>query len=144
MITKASRFALYALVEMARAPDRRFTAAELAERNGISQHHLAKVLAQLQRRGWVEGQRGPSGGYRLAVDPGELTMADVVELVEGPLGSGGCAVCAFRGSGPECTASEAACRVHDVITEIETGMLYTLRSITIATLARPRGARTVA
>src|SRR5207248_2589996 len=57
-----TRLGLYAVLELARYPDRTLSAADLAERFGVSSHHLAKVLRTLGAAGLVRGGRGACGG----------------------------------------------------------------------------------
>ena len=67
-LQKASRFALYAVLELAGNPTSQLSGTEIADKYGISAHHLAKVLRDLGRAGIVEAARGVGGGYRLAVN----------------------------------------------------------------------------
>ncbi len=81
-LQKATCFALFAVLELAADPTRQLAAAEIAEKYGISLHHLAKVLRDLARAGVVESARGVGGGYRFAGNPKRLTLMDVIELFE--------------------------------------------------------------
>ncbi len=65
-LQKASRYALYAVLHLASAPDRQHSTAEIAQEYGISIHHLAKVMRTLVRSGLIESVRGVGGGYRFA------------------------------------------------------------------------------
>src|ERR1700675_3484126 len=56
---------------------------EIAETQGIPENYLRRLLIELKRGGLVASQKGPSGGYMLARAPARITMADVVEIVEG-------------------------------------------------------------
>ena len=85
MLTRKTTYGIRALVNIARAGERSLSVAEIAEREGIPQKFLAGILADLRQRGIVHGQRGPIGGYKLAVPPEQLTIAAVVELLGGPL-----------------------------------------------------------
>ena len=58
----ATRLGLYATLELARDPERTLSSADLAERFGVSSHHLAKVLRTLSTAGLVRGGRGAAGG----------------------------------------------------------------------------------
>jgi Rrf2 family protein len=85
MLTRKTTYGIRALVGMARAGDRSLSVAEIAEREGIPPKFLAGILSDLRQRGIVRGQRGPIGGYQLAVAPELLTIAEVVETLGGPL-----------------------------------------------------------
>jgi len=81
-LQKATRCALYAVLELASEPDRQMSANEIAEKYGISTNHLAKVLRNLGREGLVEAVRGAGGGYRFAGNPKRTTLLDVIRLFE--------------------------------------------------------------
>src|SRR5579875_1998 len=83
-LQKASVFALYAVLELASEPGRQRTAVEIAEKYGISAHHLAKVLRDLGRAGIVDAVRGVGGGYRFTGNAKRLTLMDVIRLFEEP------------------------------------------------------------
>ncbi len=133
LLSKASRYALYAVVTMTAEPDARLSATEIASRFGISDHHVAKVLQQLKRARIIESFRGLGGGYQLARDPRELSMLDIVECVEGKMASA-CDECELH-EPTGCTVQHVACGVHSVLAELRANAFYTMKSITIATLA---------
>lgn len=60
--------------------------AEIGERQGIPYRFLEQIFQDLRRADLVSGKRGPGGGYVLARPPEEITLRDVVEAVEGPIG----------------------------------------------------------
>jgi Rrf2 family protein len=77
-----TRLALYAILELARDPERTLSASDLAESFGVSTHHLAKVLRTLSVAGLVRGGRGASGGYRFTGNRRRTTLMDIVALFE--------------------------------------------------------------
>jgi len=77
-----TKLALCSVMEFAADPQRHIPAAEIAEKYGVSAHHLAKVLAELARAGVVESVRGVGGGYRFAANARRLTLMDVIHLFE--------------------------------------------------------------
>lgn len=79
---KSSLLAIYAALELARAPDGQLSTADIAAKYGISSHHLAKVLRHLVRSGMVQAVRGVGGGYRFAGNPGRVTLLDIIGLFE--------------------------------------------------------------
>ncbi len=67
-IQKASLFALYAVLELASDPERQLSATDIADKYGISTHHLAKILRTLVRSKLIQAVRGAGGGYRFTGD----------------------------------------------------------------------------
>lgn len=88
-ITTKSPYALDALVELHRLGDRGpVPIAELARRRDIPVQFLEQLFAVLRRAGLLRSQRGVRGGYAFARPPGEITVLELVELLDGPLGHG--------------------------------------------------------
>jgi Rrf2 family protein len=86
-ITTKSPYALRALVELHRLGDGSpVPIAELARRGGIPVQFLEQLFATLRRAGVLSSQRGVKGGYRFARMPNAVTVLEVVELLDGPLG----------------------------------------------------------
>jgi Rrf2 family protein len=81
-LQKNTSLALYSVLEFATDPTRHISAAEIADKYGVSSHHLAKVLSELARAGIVESVRGVGGGYRFAGNERRLTMMDVIAMFE--------------------------------------------------------------
>jgi len=140
ILTKASKLALYAVTEMAIRRGELVSASAIATRFGVSENHVAKVLQQLTRAELVRAVRGAGGGYELERAPADITMAEVVRSIEGPIGADGCEDCPFRREDEPCS-DEATCGVHGVLSEIADNLQYTLASVTIATLARHKTTR---
>jgi Rrf2 family transcriptional regulator, cysteine metabolism repressor len=86
-ITSKSPYAISALAELGRtggsAP---VPIGELARRRDVPVQFLEQLFAVLRRAGVVASQRGVKGGYRFARDPGEVSVLEIVELLDGPLG----------------------------------------------------------
>jgi Rrf2 family protein len=137
-LQKASSFALFAVLELAANPDRQLSGAEIAEKYRISAHHLAKVLRDLGRAGFVDGARGVGGGYRLIANPKRLTLFDVIQVFE-PVRTDADVAARSKSS----TSAESALRV--ILDELDDHTVATFRSITISTMlkliARKPGAR---
>ena len=85
-VSAKSDYALRALIELAIHPDGApVSAEELGRRQEIPHGFLQAILADLRRAGVVLSQRGQSGGWRLARPATEVTVADVIRAVDGPL-----------------------------------------------------------
>jgi Rrf2 family cysteine metabolism transcriptional repressor len=88
-ITTKSPYALRALAELARAgDDGPVPIGELARRREVPVQFLEQLFAVLRRAGILRSQRGVKGGYSFARPPGEVTVLEIVELLDGPLGAG--------------------------------------------------------
>lgn len=128
-LQKNTSLALYSVLEFARAPSRHIAAAEVAERYGVSSHHLAKVLAELARSGIVESVRGAGGGYRFTGNAKRITLMDIIQLFE-----------EFAPATVDRTAANGATPVDlalgEVLSEIDENAKATFRSITLATMLR--------
>jgi Rrf2 family protein len=86
-ITSKSPYAVRALVELGRTADRTpVPIGELARRRDIPVQFLEQLFAVLRRAGILRSQRGVKGGYAFARDPSEVSILEVVELLDGPLG----------------------------------------------------------
>ncbi|MDX6661897.1 MAG: Rrf2 family transcriptional regulator, cysteine metabolism repressor [Solirubrobacteraceae bacterium] len=87
-ITTKSPYALQALAELGRSGgDGPVPIGELARRRDIPVQFLEQLFAILRRAGVLRSQRGVKGGYSFARTPAEITVLQLVELLDGPLGA---------------------------------------------------------
>ena len=129
-LQKNTSLALYSVLEFAGDPTRHISAAEIADKYGVSSHHLAKVLAELARSGIVESVRGAGGGYRFAGNARRLTLMDIIQMFEefAPPAS-------ERGTANgDVTPVDRA--LGAVLAEIDENAKATFNSITLATMLR--------
>lgn len=85
-LSARSKYAVLAMLELAFQYDGKFVSVtELAEKQGISRQFLEKLLLQLKRAGLTKSQRGPDGGYSLALSPAEICIGDIFKVVDGPV-----------------------------------------------------------
>jgi Rrf2 family transcriptional regulator, cysteine metabolism repressor len=88
-ITTKSPYALKALTELGRqGGESPVPIGELAKRRGIPVQFLEQLFAVLRRAGMLRSQRGVKGGYSFAKEPTDITVLEIVELLDGPLGGG--------------------------------------------------------
>jgi Rrf2 family cysteine metabolism transcriptional repressor len=86
-ITSKSPYAVQALAELGRSDgDGPVPIGELARRRGVPVQFLEQLFAVLRRGGVVSSQRGVKGGYRFAREPSSISVLEIVELLDGPLG----------------------------------------------------------
>src|ERR1700736_4482887 len=86
-ITSKSPYAVLALAELGRSSgEAPVPLGELARRRDVPVQFLEQLFAVLRRAGILRSQRGVKGGYRFAREPSKVTVLEVVELLDGPLG----------------------------------------------------------
>src|SRR3954447_1640966 len=90
MLSQKARYALRALVELARAEGAQLTAGELAARADAPRKFLEAILLELSRNRLVASRRGKFGGYILARPAAEISFAEAIRVVDGPLALAPC------------------------------------------------------
>ena len=78
-------YAVRAMLELAAVTPERLTRDQLAERQAIPAKYLESILASLRHAGLVQSQRGPEGGFRLAMAPQDVAIGAIARAVDGPL-----------------------------------------------------------
>jgi len=128
-LQKNTLLALYSVLEFASDPTSHVSAATIADKYGVSSHHLAKVLAELARSGIVESVRGAGGGYRFVGNARRLTLMDIIQRFEevAPRSAG-------RGLSDMQTPIDLA--LGAVLSEIDENAKATFSSITLLTMLR--------
>jgi Rrf2 family protein len=123
-------YALRAMTELASSSPSLMTAEQLATAQKIPPKFLESILAQLRNGGLVASQRGAEGGYRLAKPPEEISIADVIRELEGPIAT-------VRGARPdELEYSGAASGLRDIWLELRSQMRGVLEQTTLADLIK--------
>ena len=137
-VSAKADYAVRAAVELAGAGAESLTADVVAARQQIPVPFLQKIFIELRVARLVTSQRGPEGGHRLARPASEITVADVLRAVEGPLA-------AVRGEPPEALHySGAAAPVQDVWIALRTNVRAVLEGVTLADLAAAHLPRRIA
>ncbi|MDE1163543.1 MAG: Rrf2 family transcriptional regulator [Acidobacteriaceae bacterium] len=129
-------WALHCAAILAAVPEERFLPArDLAEMHGVPKEYLSKALQALAMAGLVSTTLGPSGGYRLARAPKQITFLDVVDAIEG---SGRAFVCTEIRKNNPCRPSKqrdaAPCAIARVMWGAEEAWRKKLRKVTLADL----------
>jgi Rrf2 family protein len=128
-LQKATLFALFAVLELARDPTRQMSAAEIADRYGISANHLAKVLRDLGRAQLVEAVRGAGGGYRFSGNAKRTSLYDVIALF-GDIAADAGEIEGGAGS------TDVGRALASVLREVDEIAIATFKSISLATLIK--------
>ena len=128
-ITRQAEYAIKIMLELARHEGKEVVSSKLiAERQGIPEDFLKKTVHLLALQGLVVTQRGVQGGVRLGKPAGEITIADIIAAVEGPLAINIC-----LDPGYKCP-DKPTCAVHQVMARGEAGLLRELSRETLSDL----------
>lgn len=127
--TAKADYAVRAAVELAASADAPVSAERIAEAQAIPVNFLENILLDLRRAGIVESRRGAAGGHLLAKPAEEITLADVVRAVEGPLAS-------VRGISPDALEYEgSAVPLREVWVALRSAVRSVLEHVTLADVA---------
>jgi len=128
-LSKKADYALLAMRDLAAHADRSaMSMRELAETNRISPDLLSKVLQQLVRAGLLESQQGTRGGYGLARDAATISVADVIQAIDGPLTVTACSV-----EDDSCDQYDT-CNIRDPLWRIKDRIVSALEASSVAGL----------
>jgi Rrf2 family protein len=131
-ISAKEDYAVRAVLELALADGGPLKREQIAEGQGIPLAFLQNILMELRLAEVVEAQRGRDGGFRLARPAAEITVADVVRAVSGPLAT-------IRGTRPQAVEYNAAAEpLKDVWIALRTNIRAILEHVTLADLATRR------
>jgi FeS assembly SUF system regulator len=84
-MSKLTDYGIVIMSYLAKTPKKIQSAAEIAENVGITPPMVSKILKILTREGFLTSQRGLKGGYSLALSADEISVADLVDALEGPI-----------------------------------------------------------
>jgi Rrf2 family protein len=119
-------YAVRAMCAVAAAGDASVTAESLANAQGLPPKFLESILNDLRRAGLLRSQRGADGGYRLARPSNEITVADIIRPLDGPLAE-------VRGLRPETTSYEGAAEhLQQVWIAVRSSLRSVLEKVTLA------------
>jgi Rrf2 family protein len=130
MISQKARYALRALVALARADDSMMI-AEIADQQRIPRKFLEQILLDLKHHGIVASRRGRLGGYGLLMPPDQITFGRVLRIVDGPIAP---LPCLSRSAYRRCAdcQTETACEIRRVFAKVADSARDVLDRTTIA------------
>ena len=134
-LTRKTDYALVALAYLARWEQGCVSARDIAARVRIPLPVLMSILSQLARRGLVISTRGAKGGYRLARSPDQITLADLIDAVEGPVRLTACCMGHGEVREPECDL-EAVCDVKQPLQAVQRRLEAFLSEVRLSDIAR--------
>jgi Rrf2 family protein len=136
MLSNRAKYALKALVSLAASGDQAsVVAARLAEREQIPRQFLELILVELKHHGLLRSRRGRAGGYTLSRRPEDISVGQVVRLMDGPLALVSCASQTAYAPCAECADAEA-CGIRRVFKEVRDHTARVLDGISLAEMSR--------
>ncbi len=132
-ISKLTDYATVVMSFMARRPLDTYSAAKISERLEIGQATVSKILKLLAHGGLLVAQRGVNGGYTLSRAPETISVAEIIDAIEGiPLGLTECS------SVPGVCSQEAGCAIRGNWQKISLAVRRALEGVTLADLVLPQ------
>lgn len=132
MLAQKTRYALRALLYLARSePGRSVQVGDIASTQQVPRKYLELILLDLKRAGFVTSRRGPGGGYTLAKAPAEISFAEVIRLMDGPIALVPCASLNFYERCEDCK-DEAHCAIRRVMAKVREDAARTLAGTSLA------------
>lgn len=136
LITRKTDYALLALASLANLEPQGTSARDLAERLHLPLPVLRNILKQLARCHVLKSTRGTKGGYRLAKPASEISLAELVEAIEGPLRLTRCCPIPENAVEPECKLEET-CIIQMNVRKVHARLMEFLDEVKLAEIAAP-------
>jgi Rrf2 family iron-sulfur cluster assembly transcriptional regulator len=137
-LTTKGRFAVTAMIDLAmHHGSGPVTLAEISSRQKISLSYLEQLFGKLRRHHLVESVRGPGGGYRLASESGEVSVANIILAVDEPIDATQC-------GGKENCRDEQKCLTHDLWAALNDRIFDYLGGVTLRQLVESQNAKETA
>lgn len=128
-LSTKSRYAVMAVCDLASSVNGRpVSLADIAQRQDISLSYLEQLFAKLRRAGLVKSVRGPGGGYLPGGPLGDITIASIVQAVDGESPTGRCS----PGAPNCCGGIERLCQTHDLWEQLGNQILWFLNRVSVA------------
>lgn len=131
-LSKLTDYAIVVMTTMAAPNGARFSAAQLAERTGVPAPTIAKLLKLLTPAGLMVSHRGASGGYVLSRPPADITIADIITALDGPIALTAC----VEGGDATCGV-ERLCPMRGGWDKLNRAIRSALGSVTLADMMVP-------
>lgn len=130
-LTKMADYGTVVLTAMIAEPERQRSAAEIAATIRVPAPTVSKILKILMRGGLVLSLRGAKGGYLLSRPPEEISLADIIHVMDGPIGMTECSVT------PGLCSQETGCAVRANWQRVNHAVIGVLREITLDQMIQP-------
>jgi len=135
LLSQKARYALHALIVLAQHDgEEPMQIADVAEEARVPRKFLEQILVDLKRRGIVRSQRGRAGGYFIGKNPKDISFADVIRTIDGPLALAPCVSVTAYHKCDDCV-DEATCSIRKVLMAARDATADVLEARTIAQAA---------
>ena len=141
MISQKMKYALKALMVLADEKAEQggaMSIEEVAKRAGVPKRFLEHILLEIRNAGIISSIRGRSGGYVLVKDPAEVSLSELLRLIDGPMAPLPCLSRRHYARCEDCT-DEETCRIRRVFAEVFWGYLVLIESLTLADMVQANG-----
>jgi Rrf2 family protein len=135
MLSKKCKYAIHALVHLAKEPDSKFLIKDISVSCNIPKKFLEAILLELKRAGILGSKQGKGGGYFLRRTPAEVNLAEIVRLFDGAIAAVPCATHKFYESCQECE-DEETCAVRAAFLQVRNATVEMLKSDTLEGLVK--------
>ncbi|MCX6182272.1 MAG: Rrf2 family transcriptional regulator [Bacteroidetes bacterium] len=137
MLTKKSKYAIKALVALARHYETEgpLRIAEIAESENIPAKFLETILLELRKHGILGSKKGVNGGYYLIKDPNEVMLSNVMRITDGPIALIPCVSLNFYEKCEEC-ADEVTCGLREIALKVRDASLEILANTSIGDMVK--------
>jgi FeS assembly SUF system regulator len=129
-LSKMTDYAVVMMVHMGQTEDCVFSSAQIADETGVPAPTVAKLLKELTRGGLLTSIRGVNGGYRMDRTPEEISIAEVVQALEGPIALTAC----VDGADDNCNV-ESLCGMRGNWNKVNTAIRVALEGVSLAEMA---------
>jgi Rrf2 family protein len=138
MLSQRCKYALKALINLARSSGRSRTVSDIAADENIPRKFLEAIMSDMRRASLVDSARGATGGYRLARPADLITFGQIIRVVDGPLALLPCASRNFYRRCDDCP-DEAACVLRKILADVRNEVSEILDRTTLADALRLPG-----
>lgn len=135
MLSKKCKYAIHALVHMARNPDEKFLIREISSSCNIPRKFLENILLELKRAGILGSRAGKGGGYFLRRSTRDVNLAEVVRLFDGAIAAVPCATYKYYEPCNECQ-DEETCSIRHAFLQVRNATVDMLKKDTLELLVK--------
>jgi len=135
MLSKKCKYAIHALVHMAKDPSHKFLIKDISDACAIPKKFLETILLDLKRAGILGSKQGKGGGYLLRRAPAEVNLAEIVRLFDGAIAAVPCATFKFYESCEECE-DEETCSVRYAFMQVRNATVEMLKGDTLEDMVK--------